>query len=102
MVCLSHILIESLPDSSYSSCAEWLQHQQLFFDNQMGAPYDRCLAAGRRSIEECQFKFPDKKELCDIGQKFEWFCAKLKDLPSFFDPHINQQQQQIDEQLFLG
>lgn len=79
-----------------------MQHQQLFFDNQMGAPYDRCLAAGRRSVEECQFKFPDKKELCDIGQTFEWFCAKLKDLPSFFDPHINEQQQQIDEQLFIG
>lgn len=95
--------IHLFADSSYRSCIDWLQHQQLFFENQMGSPYDRCMAAGSRSFEECQLKFPDDKALCDLGERFEWFCAKLKDLPSFFDPHLQlQQEQQIDEHVFMS
>ncbi|XP_034109359.1 DC-STAMP domain-containing protein 2-like [Drosophila albomicans] len=85
--------------TSYSSCGEWLRHQQNFFDNQMGAPYDRCLGAGNISVQECLAKFPGEKSVCHMEERFAWFCSNLKDLASFFDPYM-QQHQELGEQMF--
>ncbi|KAH8371070.1 hypothetical protein KR093_006082, partial [Drosophila rubida] len=85
--------------TSYSRCGEWLRHQKNFFDNQMGTPYDRCLGAGNISVQECLIKFSGEKSMCDMEQRFAWFCSNLKDLASFFDPYM-QQHQELSEQIF--
>ncbi|KAH8301949.1 hypothetical protein KR044_001249, partial [Drosophila immigrans] len=85
--------------TSYSRCGDWLRHQQDFFDNQMGAPYDRCLGAGNISVQECLDKFSGEKSVCDVEKRFAWFCSNLKDLASFFDPYM-QQHQELGEQMF--
>ncbi|XP_032599000.2 DC-STAMP domain-containing protein 2 [Drosophila grimshawi] len=83
--------------AGYQSCDAWLQHQQSWFDTQMGSPYDRCLGAGTLSIQECEYKFKDqRKAICNISNRFEWFCANLKALPSFFDTHLKEQQAVVD------
>ncbi|KAL7735026.1 hypothetical protein ACLKA6_011288 [Drosophila palustris] len=85
--------------SNYKSCGDWLRHQQNFFDNQMGTPYDRCMGAGSISVQECHTKLNGDKSACDIEKRFDWFCANLKDLGSFFDPYMHQHQE-IAEQMF--
>ncbi|KAM8709446.1 hypothetical protein ACLKA7_016278 [Drosophila subpalustris] len=85
--------------SNYKSCGDWLRHQQNFFDNQMGTPYDRCMGAGSISVQECHTKLKGDKSACDIEKRFDWFCANLKDLGSFFDPYMHQHQE-IAEQMF--
>ncbi|XP_034484169.1 DC-STAMP domain-containing protein 2-like [Drosophila innubila] len=65
----------------------------------MGTPYDRCMGAGSISVQECQAKFEGNKSTCNIEQRFDWFCSNLKNLASFFDPNM-QQQQEIAEQMF--
>jgi len=65
----------------------------------MGTPYDRCMGAGSISVQECQAKFEGNKSICNIENRFDWFCSNLKNLASFFDPNM-QQQQEIAEQMF--
>lgn len=85
--------------SSYKSCGDWLRHQQKFFDNQMGTPYDRCIGAGSVSVQECHAKFSAEKSVCNIEKRFDWFCSNLKDMASFYDPYT-QQQEEDTEQMF--
>lgn len=84
-------------DSGYKSCDHWLLHQQSFFEHHMGSPYDRCMGAGMISVQECKAKFKEQPDVCALEKHIEWFCSNLKDLPSFFDVQLKEQQQIVDQ-----
>ncbi|KRG07663.1 DC-STAMP domain-containing protein 2 isoform X2 [Drosophila mojavensis] len=83
--------------SGYKSCDQWLLHQQSFFEHQVGSPYDRCMGAGMISVQDCKAKFKKQPSVCALEKHIEWFCSNLKDLPSFFDVSLKEQQQIVDQ-----
>ncbi|TDG45153.1 hypothetical protein AWZ03_008403 [Drosophila navojoa] len=83
--------------SGYRSCDHWLMHQQSFFENQMGSPYDRCMGAGMISVQDCKAKFKEQPSVCALEKHIEWFCSNLKDVPSFFDVSLKEQQRIVDQ-----
>ncbi|XP_070064512.1 DC-STAMP domain-containing protein 2 isoform X3 [Drosophila virilis] len=83
--------------AGYKGCDQWLILEQTFFDNQMGSPHDRCLGASTIGMQDCMVKFEKNQSICDLKERFAWFCENLKDLPSFFDIHLKEQQQIVDQ-----
>ncbi|XP_030560932.1 DC-STAMP domain-containing protein 2-like isoform X2 [Drosophila novamexicana] len=83
--------------AGYKGCDQWLILEQTFFDNQMGSPHDRCLGASTIGVQDCMVKFAKNQSICDLKGRFAWFCENLKDLPSFFDIHLKEQEQIVDQ-----
>ncbi|XP_064548770.1 DC-STAMP domain-containing protein 2-like [Drosophila montana] len=83
--------------AGYKGCDQWLILEQTFFDNQMGSPHDRCLGASTIGMQDCVLKFKQNQSICVLEERFQWFCENLKDLPSFFDAHLKDQQQIVDQ-----